>query len=125
MNDEGDWLLVQAMVLEMVGSMLITFLYLTQTEKDTKMSEDPAITTLIIAATYVAVVGYGESSKVVSGSPYNPASAMGLFWAILFQSDIHNTKHLWVYFFFSYAGSLLAVVLFECVYKKAMNMSTR
>ena len=125
MNDEGDWLLVQAMVLEMVGSMLITFLYLTQTEKDTKMSEDPAITTLIIAATYVAVVGYGESSHVMTGAPYNPAASMGLFWAILFQSDIDQTNHIWVFFIFSYVGSLLAVVLFECVYKKAMNMSSR
>lgn len=83
-NAEGDNLLVQAMVLEMVGAMLITFLYLTQTEKDTKMSEDPAITTLIIAATYIAVVGYGEASGVATGTPYNPAVALGLFWAILF-----------------------------------------
>jgi len=108
------------MVLEMVGSMLITFLYLTQTEKDTKMSEDPAITTLIIAATYIAVVGYGEASGVATGTPYNPAVALGLFWAILFQSDIKDTKHIWVFFFFAYAGSMLAVLLFECVYKKAM-----
>lgn len=122
---EGDNLLIQAMFLEMIGTMLITFLYLTQTEKDTKMSDDPAITTLIIAATYVAVVGYGESSGVVTGSPYNPASAMGLFWAILFQSDIDDTKHIWVFFIFAYLGSMLAVLLFECVYKKAMNMSNR
>ena len=125
LNDKGDWLLVQAMFLEMIGAMLITFLYLTQTEKDTKMSEDPAITTLIIAATYVAVVGYGEAGFVVTGSPYNPAAAMGLFWAILFQSNIDDTKHIWVFFIFSYLGSMLAVLLFECVYKKAMNMSHR
>ena len=110
---EGDNLLIQAMFSEMIGTMLITFLYLTQTEKDTKMSDDPAITTLIIAATYVAVVGYGESSGVVTGSPYNPASAMGLFWAILFQSDIDDTKHIWVFFIFAYLGSMLAVLLFE------------
>ena len=125
LNNKDDWLLVQAMFLEMIGAMLITFLYLTQTEKDTKMSDDPAITTLIIAATYVAVVGYGESSGVVTGSPYNPAAAMGLFWATLFQSDIDRTKHIWVFFIFSYIGSLLAVLLFECVYKRAMNMSNR
>ena len=59
-NIQGDTLLAQAMVMEMIGAMLITFLYLTQTEKNTKMSEDPAITTLIIAATYVAVVSFAE-----------------------------------------------------------------
>lgn len=109
----------------MVGAMLITFLYLTQTEKDTKMSEDPAITTLIIAATYVAVVGYSEFSGVMTGSPFNPAAALGLFWAILFQSNIDETKHIWVFFLFSYMGSLLAVLLFECVYKKAMRASNQ
>lgn len=67
-NAEGDTLLVQAMVMEMIGAMLVTFLYLTQTEKDTKMSEDPAITTLIIAATYVAVVSFAEVG--INGSGY-------------------------------------------------------
>lgn len=133
-NLEDDTLLVQAMVQEMIGAMLITFLYLTQTEKDTKMSEDPAITTLIIAATYVAVVGFSEAGSisigdltigVMSGSPFNPAAALGLFWAILFQGNINETKHIWVFFIFSYVGSLLAVVLFECVYKKAMSASNR
>lgn len=109
----------------MIGAMLITFLYLTQTEKDTKMSEDPAITTLIIAATYVAVVGYTETGFVMSGSPFNPASALGLTFAILVQSDIRNTQGIWVFLIFSYLGSLLAVVLFECVYKRAMAVSAR
>jgi len=137
-NDDGTVLLVQAMVMEMIGAMLITFLYLTQTEKDTKMSEDPAITTLIIAATYVAVVSYSEvfgfsytlpggeviTGGVMTGSPFNPAASLGLFFAILFQGNIKTTEHTWVFLFFSYAGSMLAVLLFECVYKKAMAVST-
>lgn len=132
-NANGTTLLVQAMVMEMIGAMLITFLYLTQTEKDTKMSEDPAITTLIIAATYVAVVSYsevfgvsfmGQAYGVMTGSPFNPAASLGLFFAILFQGDIKTTEHTWVFLFFSYAGSMLAVLLFECVYKKAMAVST-
>ena len=60
-NSKGNSLLFQGMMMETIGSMLITFLYLTQTEEKTKMSSDPAITTLIISATYTAVVGYGES----------------------------------------------------------------
>lgn len=104
----------------MIGAMLITFLYLTQTEEKTKMSGDPAITTLIIAATYVAVVGYTESSVVMTGSPFNPAAAMGLFFAILFQGDVKTTTHTWVFLMFSYLGAILAVFLFEFVYKRAM-----
>jgi len=47
---------------------------------------------------------------------------MGLFWAILFQADIERTKAIYVFFVFSYVGGLLAVVLFEFVYKKAMTI---
>ena len=105
----------------MIGAMLITFLYLTQTEEKTKMSGDPAITTLIIATTYVAVVSYGEQSGVITGSPYNPAAAMGLAFSIIFQSDLGDTTHTWIFLLFAYVGSILAVVLFEFIYKKAMT----
>ena len=81
-------MLMQAIVQEMIGAMILTFLYLTQTEEKTKMSGDPAITTLIIAATYCAVIGFSESNGVISGSPFNPASALGLFFSILFQGDV-------------------------------------
>jgi len=81
---DGTTLFVQALFVEIIGAMLLTFLYLTQTEEKTKMSGDPAITTLIIATTYVAVILYGESTPVVSGTPYNPAASLGLAFAILF-----------------------------------------
>lgn len=119
-NLEGTTLFVQALFVEMIGGMLITFLYLTQTEEKTKMSGDPAITTLIIATTYVAVVGFGDLSGVVSGSPYNPAAAMGLAFAIIFQGNLGTTKHTWIFLLFSYVGSILAVVLFEFIYKRAI-----
>ena len=109
------------MVLEVIGSMLITFLYLTQTEEKTKMSSDPAITTLIISATYTAVVSAAALSKVITSSPFNPASALGIFFSILFNGEMEQAKGLWVFFFFAYGGSLLAVFLFEFVCKKAMQ----
>jgi glycerol uptake facilitator-like aquaporin len=84
------------------------------------MSGDPAITTLIISATYVAVVAFTESGIVMTGSPFNPAAALGLTVSILFQSDLLKTRHVWVFLIFSYIGSMLAVVLFEFVYKRAM-----
>jgi glycerol uptake facilitator-like aquaporin len=105
---------------ELIGGMIITFLYLTQTEEKTKMSGDPAITTLIIAATYVAVVAYTESAFVMTGSPFNPAAALGLAVAILFDSDIKGTDNIWIFFIFSYVGAMCATLLFEYVYKRAM-----
>ena len=110
------------MVLEVIGAMLITFLYLTQTEEKTKMSSDPAITTLIISATYTAVTSSARASGVVTSSPFNPASSLGIFFSILFNGEIGEAKGIWVFFFFAYGGSLLAVFLFEFVYKKAMQV---
>ena len=79
------YLYIQAIVMEIIGSMLLVFLYLTQTEEKTKLSEgDPAITTLIIAASYFAVIFYADSVDTLTSSPFNPASSLGLFWAILF-----------------------------------------
>lgn len=84
------------------------------------MSSDPAITTLIISATYVAIVTYGESSGVVTGSPYNPASAFGIMMGMAFDGEVDNAPGIWVFLIFAYAGAVLAIVLFECVYKKAV-----
>ena len=67
------------MASETIGAFFVSFLYLTQTEKKTKISEDPAITTLIIASSYLA------SMLLVSGpdqylSPLNPAVSLGIMF---------------------------------------------
>lgn len=72
---EEDYIF-KAIVAESIGSFFLAFLYLTQTENKTKMSNDPAITTLIIASAYLA------SMLMVSGpdnylTPLNPAVALG------------------------------------------------
>ena len=109
--------------MEIIGSMLLVFLYLTQTEEKTKLSEgDPAITTLIIAASYFAVIFYADSVDTLTSSPFNPASSLGLFWAILFQADLEHTKAIYLFFAFAYVGAILAVILFEFVYKPAMTI---
>ena len=64
------------MTSEAIGAFFVTFLYLTQTEEKTKLSSDPAITTLIIASSYLA------SMLMVCGpddflTPLNPALAVG------------------------------------------------
>ena len=124
-GSDGDTTLIfQAMFMETIGSMIITFLYLTQTEEKTKMSGDPAITTLIIAATYTAVVALSESRiHVMTGSPYNPAVAMGLLWGMIFGATLKETNNSWLFLLFSYLGSILAVLLFEFVYKKAVAVA--
>lgn len=65
-----------AIAAEILGSFFLAFLYLTQTEEKTKLSKDPAITTLIIASAYIAAL------LMVSGPEeylacLNPAIAIG------------------------------------------------
>lgn len=48
--------MAQGMVSESIGAFFLAFLYLTQTEEKTKLSKDPAITALIIAASYIAAL---------------------------------------------------------------------
>ena len=122
-KDGQTKLIVQAMVFELLGSMLLTFLYLTQTEEKTKLSGDPAITTMIISATYTCLTYYSIAFGVVSGSPFNPAIALGEFWAVLFGGnyDSNLSLNMWVCLFFSYGGALIAVLLFEFVYKRAID----
>lgn len=65
-----------AVAAEIIGSFFLAFLYLTQTEEKTKLSKDPAITTLIIASAYIAAL------MMVSGPEdylacLNPAVAFG------------------------------------------------
>ena len=61
-----------------MGAALLVFLYLSQTEEKTKLSNDPAITTMIISASYYAALYLGYSYEVSSVSPLNPAIAIGL-----------------------------------------------
>ena len=48
------------------------------------------------------------------------AGAAGLGFAILAQGQIKKTSNSWLFLVFSYVGSLLAVFLFEFIYKRAM-----
>ena len=121
-GDKGDIkLVVQGMIFETLGSLLLTFLYLTQTEEKTKLSGDPAITTMIISATYTSLMAYSMYSGVVTGTPFNPAIGLSEFFAVTFGGQWRSGGWMPIYMTFGYAGSLLAVLLFEFVYKKAMD----
>lgn len=68
----------QAMTLEVMGTAILVFLYLTQTEEKTKLSDDNAITTLIIAAAYFVSTYWCDSFWYIQrATPLNPAIALG------------------------------------------------
>jgi glycerol uptake facilitator-like aquaporin len=89
---------------------------LTQTENKTKLSKDPAITTLIIAASYIA-------SLLMISAPndylacLNPAIAVGASFAQLYNGNPHAISTIWIYGLIPFGGGLAAVFFFEIIYK--------
>lgn len=109
-----------AMIMSTLGTMLLVFLYLTQTEEKTKLSNDPAITTLIIAAAYVASLMISNSSSK-SLSPLNPAIAVGILSQSFFAHGAKEMYFSWIFFTFPFVGALISVLLFEKVYKPSLH----
>ena len=114
---DDNKLIPSAMASEAIGAFFVTFLYLTQTEDKTKLSNDPAITTLIIAAAYMAAM------LMVSGpddtiTPLNPAVALGTMFQQAYHGDAGAFKRIYIYLPFPVGGGLLAVLFHELVYKR-------
>lgn len=98
----------------------MAFLYLTQTENKTKISNDPAITTLIIAASYMAAM------LMVSGpsaylTPLNPAVAFGAIIQQVFHGNTQGLKTIYIFLPFPLVGGAIAVFFHEFIYKKVQE----
>jgi glycerol uptake facilitator-like aquaporin len=108
---------------EVLGSFFLAFLYLTQTEEKTKLSKDPAITTLIISASYVAAL------LMVSG-PFNvlaclnPAIGFGASMQQSYDGNGDGWSRAYIFMVMPFAGSIIAVIFFELVYKKVFETIT-
>lgn len=102
--------------------MVLVFLYLSQTEEKTKLSNDPAITMMIISASYLTAISVGFSELSVckfSYSPLNAAIALGQISMQTFDGDMGETSYQFIFLIFPFAGALIAVFMYECVFRKA------
>ena len=84
------------------------------------MSNDPAITTLIIASAYMAAM------LMVSGpddylTPLNPAVAFGTIMQQIFHSNAKALAKFYVYLPFPLLGGITAVFFHEYVYKRVQD----
>jgi glycerol uptake facilitator-like aquaporin len=61
----GGYLIFQSIVIQALATAILVFLYLTQTEEKTKLSDDNAITTLIISAAYYVSMYWAASFSIV------------------------------------------------------------
>ena len=109
-----------AVTSEAIGSFFLAFLYLTQTESQTKLSKDPAITTLIIAASYLAAL------LMVSGPEdylacLNPAVAIGACFEQTYAGSGDGWIRAYVYLPMPFIGGFLAVMFHELIYRKVAH----
>lgn len=128
-QDGGEVVLIdkkysfEGVLSESLGSFFLVFLYLTQTEEETKLSKDPAITILIIASSYLAfLLMMSPPDQIIAC--LNPAIAVGCAISMYF-SGIYNGKlgfrYLWIFGIFPFIGGLCGVIFHEFVYKKLLR----
>jgi glycerol uptake facilitator-like aquaporin len=103
-----------AIVMEALGTFLVTLFYLTQTEGRTQFSKERAIQCFIIAAAYVGSRSLCAANHITaSGAVLNPAIGFG--------ADLFTAKGLtwiWLYTGIPFGGSILALIFHEFVFKK-------
>jgi len=77
-NPKGKEYVFYAMLTESLGSFLVVFFYLTQTEKKTQFSKEPALNCFIIASSYVGARAMLNGRIITqSGAVLNPAIGLG------------------------------------------------
>jgi glycerol uptake facilitator-like aquaporin len=112
-----------AIIAETIGSFFVAFFYLSQTETQTYFSKEKAINCFIIASSYVGCRAMLNGKTVTqSGAVLNPAIAIGTNFAMLFDKDGTMFQYVWIYALFPLAGSILAVIFHEFVFKKTQEV---
>lgn len=116
------------MVQQTLGGFLLVFVYLTQTEEGSKLSNDPAITTMIISGCYVVamIIGFTGTHPIMVISSLNPAISLAMMTAVVFKpgKGVKNSgmTWAWIYLVFPWVGSLIAVLVYEFLFKRAQAM---
>jgi len=85
------------------------------------LARDPAIKMLIVAGAYQTAILIGSDLKKVWLSPVNPAIAVALIFCEITMGNF-NPNLSFIFVVFAYGGALIAVILYELVYKKAVDV---
>lgn len=108
----------QCMLSETLGSFILVVLYLTQTEQSSKLTEDAALTTMIISASYTTALALAHTHNWAL-SPLNPAIALAEMTMTTFAGNIDSMQWSWIFLTFGWLGAVIAVLVFEFGVKKA------
>lgn len=120
-KDASNSYLFQAILIELLASMLFTLIYLTQSDKSTRFSEDPAMVTLFISIAYSSCISIAQP---ISGGAINPAVGFGLNLINFFQNPkAESIEWIWLYVAVPFVGSLLAVLFYETKFKQVQQQA--
>jgi glycerol uptake facilitator-like aquaporin len=81
---------------------------------------------MIITASYKVALAISHPLMLTtdhgwSQSPLNPAVALAMITFSFFKNGLSDTHFAWIYLVLSWAGSVLAWLCFEFVFKKAQS----
>ena len=85
-----------------------------------ELTSDPAIKMLIVSGAYCFAIFIGCDTSKMSLSPINPAVAVGLITADVFYGN-WVSGFAWPYCVFPFLGSLIGVIVYEFLYKRAVD----
>jgi glycerol uptake facilitator-like aquaporin len=85
-----------------------------------ELTSDPAIKMLIVSGSYCFAIFVGADTNKMSLSPINPAVSAGLVAADIFFGNWKST-FAWPMCVFPYVGSLIGVIVYEFLYKRAVD----
>ena len=112
--------IIQTVILEVLGSFFLVFMYLTSTEEKTKFTQDAAIQTIILAGSYLgAMLIAGVKLDILDASPVNPAISIAF---VFFNPTAKAFASLMIFATMSLAGSVLALIFFRYVYQKTQDV---
>ena len=93
-------------------------MFLISTEKETKIFKQTSYNLFLIAWAYSGAI---EMTREHVGGLINPGFAAWIWTTMFMYGNEHAFKWLWLYISMPIAGSILALVTFELVYKRALE----
>jgi glycerol uptake facilitator protein len=102
------------MCAEFLMTFMFVFVFLIQTEENTRFSKDPSIWSLIVGGIYGVGVTYNAG---ISGGCLNPALGFCVQMVMMFAQGGHAIKYIWLYIIMPFVGGFVALIFHEHVYK--------
>jgi|Transcript_615 glycerol uptake facilitator-like aquaporin len=117
---------MRALFQELLCSFIFVFFFMTNTDEKLAFSNEKAINCFILAASYVGaramfagnLSGSGKYAVTTYGAVMNPAIALGIQIASLFNLGFDAWKAVYLYPTVPFGAAFLSVLFYELIYKK-------